>query len=85
MPTEQMLDGVLVLAGGILLLTPGFITDTLGFLLLISVTRYLIKGVIRRWFNTVVNSSQVHTFYTSDSVSQNRLNNDDDIEDADFR
>ena len=42
MPSESLLHGVLVLAGGLLLLTPGFITDVIGLLLLIPLTRKLI-------------------------------------------
>ncbi|NLC76101.1 MAG: FxsA family protein [Clostridia bacterium] len=38
-PGRKILEGVLVLAGGILLLTPGLITDTLGFLFLLPPTR----------------------------------------------
>jgi len=45
MPGFQILDGALVLAGGILLLTPGFFTDFIGLFFLIPVTRALLK----RW------------------------------------
>lgn len=39
MPARELADGVIVLIGGTLLLTPGFFTDALGFLLLLPVTR----------------------------------------------
>ncbi len=48
MPGNDMLEGALVLAGGIMLLTPGFITDLAGFFALIPVTRALIAGCIRK-------------------------------------
>lgn len=48
MPTEEMLDGVLILVGGLLLMTPGFITDTLGLILLIPPARWVVKGLVRR-------------------------------------
>ena len=35
MPASTMIDGALILVGGLLLLTPGFFTDTIGFLLLV--------------------------------------------------
>ncbi|MFD2133913.1 FxsA family protein [Pseudogracilibacillus auburnensis] len=38
-PREQILDGICIIAGGIFLLTPGFITDLLGFLLVLPMTR----------------------------------------------
>ena len=45
-PTNEIVQGALVLAGGILLLTPGFFTDTIGFLLLIPKSRkYLLRKI----------------------------------------
>jgi len=39
MPAQQMLEGLLLLVGGVLLLTPGFITDFFGFCTLIPISR----------------------------------------------
>lgn len=47
MPGNQLLEGVLLLAGALLLLTPGLITDTAGFLLLLPVTRKAIREIIK--------------------------------------
>jgi UPF0716 protein FxsA len=47
-PTDEMLDGVCILVGGAVLLTPGLLTDIAGFLLLIPVTREMIKKAGRR-------------------------------------
>ncbi|WP_306420883.1 FxsA family protein [Thermolongibacillus altinsuensis] len=49
-PGDALLDGVCILIGAILLLTPGFITDIVGFLLLFPVTRKRIKPVLTRFF-----------------------------------
>ena len=38
-PAQEMLEGILLAVGGALLLTPGFVTDTIGFLLLVPYTR----------------------------------------------
>lgn len=38
-PTESLINGLLVLVGGVVLLTPGLLTDLLGFSLLIPFTR----------------------------------------------
>jgi len=38
MPTGELINGALVLVGGILLLTPGFFTDAMGFVLLVPTT-----------------------------------------------
>lgn len=45
-PARQLLDGALVMAGGALLLTPGFITDAAGLALLFPPTRALLRPVL---------------------------------------
>jgi UPF0716 protein FxsA len=47
-PAREVLDGALVIFGGALLLTPGFITDILGLILLIPPTRALVRAVLAR-------------------------------------
>jgi len=42
-PGEAVLDGICILIGGVLLLTPGFITDISGFFMLFPPTRRLFK------------------------------------------
>ena len=48
LPTDALLDGAFILGGGLLLLTPGMITDACGFFCLIPSTRRLLKGWIKR-------------------------------------
>ena len=57
-PAIDMMEGALLLLAGVLLLLPGFITDTLGFLLLIPpLRRWLILNWLKRRGNmTAVNS-----------------------------
>jgi UPF0716 protein FxsA len=47
-PTREVLDGVLVVFGGALLLTPGFLSDIVGILFLLPPTRALIRRVALR-------------------------------------
>ena len=47
-PAREVLDGALVLFGGALLLTPGFITDILGITLLLPPSRAVIRRVLAR-------------------------------------
>jgi UPF0716 protein FxsA len=47
-PTREVLDGVLVIFGGALLLTPGFITDVFGLLFLFPPTRVLVRRLLIR-------------------------------------
>ncbi len=48
LPAAHLLDGAFILAGGILLLTPGFFTDFIGLLCLIPATRKFLKKWLRR-------------------------------------
>jgi UPF0716 protein FxsA len=47
-PGREVLNGALVLAGGMLLLVPGFITDFLGLCLLLAPSRALMRGLLVR-------------------------------------
>ena len=48
MPSGELLDALLIVIAGLVLLTPGFLTDSAGFLLLIPATRNFIKYWLRR-------------------------------------
>jgi UPF0716 protein FxsA len=57
-PHKEVLDGVLIILGGAFLLTPGFITDVVGLVLLIPPSRALVRrgltrAIIRRRFGFV--------------------------------
>ena len=47
-PTKEIIDGVLVLAAGALMLTPGFITDVFGILMIFPPTRAVFRSYILR-------------------------------------
>lgn len=49
MPAESLLDGVLILVGALLLLTPGFLTDAAGFSLLIPPLRSGYRQALRNF------------------------------------
>jgi UPF0716 protein FxsA len=48
MPAPRMLDGVMILIAGVLMITPGFVTDAAGFALLVPAVRYSIRQWMRR-------------------------------------
>ncbi|MBA2173353.1 membrane protein FxsA [Halobacillus locisalis] len=59
MPQDALLDGACILVGGAVLLTPGFITDAIGFLLLMPPTRAPIKRVLRKVITRMIDKGSV--------------------------
>ena len=49
MPSTELADGALILIGGTLMLTPGFVTDVVAALLVLPVTRPLFRGLLGRF------------------------------------
>lgn len=49
MPARELADGALILVGGTLLLTPGFVTDIFGFFFVLPFTRPLARRVLARF------------------------------------
>lgn len=49
MPAITLIEGALVLIGGLLLLTPGFFTDLLGFSFLVPLTRDMWRTALSAW------------------------------------
>ncbi|MFV0463825.1 MAG: FxsA family protein [Nostocoides sp.] len=48
MPSRELADAALILVGGALLLTPGFVTDIVGFLVVLPLTRAVSRAVLER-------------------------------------
>jgi UPF0716 protein FxsA len=59
LPAESLLDAAMVLAGGLLLLTPGFCTDIFGFTLLVPTTRTGLKRIMRHWLQKQIDRGNV--------------------------
>ena len=53
MPTKELVDGALIVLGGALLITPGFITDALGLLCVLPFTRPFVRRLMMRRAVTV--------------------------------
>ena len=51
MPAEELLDAVIILVAGIVLITPGLLTDVFGLVLLWPVTRNALKRFLRKKFD----------------------------------
>ncbi|MFC1643793.1 FxsA family protein [Candidatus Omnitrophota bacterium] len=61
MPADRLFDGVLILCSGILLITPGIITDLVGFMGLIPFTRNLFKRWLKLKIKDMVSRGEVIT------------------------
>ncbi|MBF0279567.1 MAG: FxsA family protein [SAR324 cluster bacterium] len=60
MPAEELIDALLIVIAGVVLLTPGFLTDIFGILLLIPITRSLFKKwLLGRFENIYVQGRNV--------------------------
>ena len=62
-PAEEMVDGVLIFAGGILFIIPGVLTDLFALVLLIPYTRTVFKRWLRRRFDRMIASGNVRLQY----------------------
>tara|TARA_R110002049_G_scaffold37043_3_gene117204 strand:+ start:2146 stop:2601 length:456 start_codon:yes stop_codon:yes gene_type:complete len=78
-PALAMLEAVALAFSGILLLTPGFVTDTLGFILLIPVVRQsLIKRVLKNsQFFYRGHTTRTHNGYSQSSIIEGEIVNED--------
>ncbi|MET3697293.1 UPF0716 protein FxsA [Bacillus oleivorans] len=58
-PQGPIMDSFCILIGGVLILTPGFITDSLGLSLLLPVTRVFWKRKAKQWFRKWIDDSDI--------------------------
>ena len=63
MPGEPLLDALLILVAGFVLITPGILTDLLGFLLLLPATRLRIRGWAKRQLERRLSSVNTTVYY----------------------
>lgn len=64
-PEQGIIDGVLVIAGGALLMAPGVLTDVIGFVFLIPPTRSLVARVVRAAVDRRIARGQIHVVSSS--------------------
>lgn len=58
-PADELINGLCVLIGGAMLLTPGLITDAMGFSLILPITRKAIKGFIRIYIRKMIEKGNI--------------------------
>ncbi len=59
-PTEELIDALIILSAGITLLTPGFLTDIAGLMLLVPRTRFYVKRWLKKNFDRWHNTHELH-------------------------
>lgn len=100
MPSEEIVVGVLILIAGVLLMTPGFVTDTFGLLLLVPAVRNALMSTVQQQIKlkTVQSASFSHGFDTNNvyehegetsshnagELNQNKAPRQGDIIDGDY-
>jgi UPF0716 protein FxsA len=82
MPGKELSEGLLLLVAGILLVTPGFITDIMGLLFTIPFTRApiaaaIVKSFMKSGASQASFTYQQQGFHTSSTFRQQRENNED--------
>lgn len=61
-PGNELLDGLLLLVGALLLLTPGLLTDIAGLFLLFSFSRHYLRGKLKIRIRNYINSAKINTY-----------------------
>ena len=75
-PAQEMLEGILLAVGGALLLTPGFVTDTIGFLLLVPFTRQFFASRLMGRFKSFASANAAGGGFGAGGFSKGGFNTD---------
>ncbi|WP_372651599.1 FxsA family protein [Halobacteriovorax sp.] len=59
LPTTQLMHGLLVFGGGLLLLTPGFLTDIIGLSMVFPGTRHILIIFLKDYFEKAIKSGNI--------------------------
>ena len=59
LPAEPIVDGILILVAAAVLITPGVLTDAVGFICLVPACRRPIKRYLKRWFASAVQGGTI--------------------------
>lgn len=62
MPKDGVIDGFLIFIGGLMLITPGILTDVAGLSMVMPPTRRLIAGVLRTWVERQIAAGRVQVY-----------------------
>jgi UPF0716 protein FxsA len=60
MPTDELIDALIIFASGAVLLTPGFLTDLCGLLLLFPPSRHAFREWLKRRLASKINKRDIY-------------------------
>lgn len=84
-PGQEMAEGLLLVIAGVLLVTPGFITDIFGFLLCLPVTRPIIaKSLLKHLSLKVIQTQTQQGGFNQQQYSSHQQNTPSSSEDGDI-
>lgn len=84
-PADHLIEGLLILIGAVMLLTPGLLTDISGFLLIIPASRHLVARLVKRKFKSWINKSRFHVSYNEYQHSASEKSTKDKSIDVNFK
>lgn len=88
LPGNEMIDGLMLVVAGVLLVTPGFITDIFGFLLVLPGSRHLIRKLVVKHMKVRVVTASNQQFYGQsthrDPFNPTSSNDNGDIIDGEY-
>lgn len=84
MPVSEMGEGLMLAVAGALLLTPGFVTDTIGFLLLTPGVRKVLIGSVVKILGRGIKTNGAYQFHYQSSEVHRRTRDGHDIIDGEF-
>ena len=59
-PADEIFDGAMILVAGALLVTPGVMTDVVGFSLVLPASRKVIKNFLKIYIQKRISSGDIH-------------------------
>jgi UPF0716 protein FxsA len=62
LPKDGVIDGFLIFIGGVMLITPGILTDIAGLSMVMPPTRRVIARAVRRWFEGQIATGRVQVY-----------------------
>lgn len=81
-PGDELIEGFMIFAGGLLLLTPGILTDVLGFSLVFPLTRIFLRTLVKTYFERAIQNGSIKgnvVFSSNQSFYTNYSNGNEDF------